>query len=54
MTADQQTKQVQLSPYSGSYLLNPWQVNYHEELEDKFPFTFVTEFNLGAGNTLLR
>ena len=53
MTADQQTKQVQLSPYSGSYLLNPWQVNYHEELEDKFPFTFVTEFNLGAGNKLL-
>jgi hypothetical protein len=48
-----QTAFVQLSPLSNSQLYRNWQVKYHADEKQAFPFSFTTELQLGAGNKLL-
>lgn len=44
---------VQLGVQSNSQLYQNWQVHYHPDKRNTFPFTFSTELQLGGGNKLL-
>jgi len=43
---------VQLAPQSNSQLYQNWQVCYHSDEKERFPFTFNTELKLGGANKL--
>jgi len=43
---------VQLAPLSNSVLYQNWQICYHPNQKQKFPFTFNTELTLGGANKL--